>query len=100
MSMSRKTSQTFFNWFKKKEIQSVTSNIVEPRKVNLQFTMLARNQNTIDFIKSHAVEKVLNPPFKSCLHEDTVYNFIDSMVEQRKHCNNIIKIIQQITFND
>ena len=31
MSMSRKTSQTFFNWFKKKEIQSVTSNIVEPR---------------------------------------------------------------------
>ena len=31
MSMSRKTSQTFFNWFKKKEMQSVASNIVEPR---------------------------------------------------------------------
>ena len=29
--MSRKNNQTLFNWFKKKEREAVTSNIVEER---------------------------------------------------------------------
>ena len=37
------------------------------------------------------VDDKFSKPFKSYLGEDAVYNLIDSMIEENKHCTDIIK---------
>ena len=37
------------------------------------------------------VDDKLSKPFKSCLGDDAVYNFISSMIKESKHCSDVMK---------
>ena len=41
--------------------------------------------------KLECVEDKFSKPFKSCLGEDTVYNFINSMIEESKYFSDVMK---------
>ena len=43
--------------------------------------------------KLECIDKKFGKPFKSFLHKDTVYNFINGMVEESKNCSDLIKEI-------
>ena len=38
------------------------------------------------------VDDKLRKPFKTYVGEDAVYNFINSMIEEYKYCNDVMKI--------
>ena len=36
------------------------------------------------------IDNKFSKPFKSCLGKDSFYNFINSKIEERKYCSNIM----------
>ena len=37
------------------------------------------------------VDDKFNKPFKTCLEKDAVYNFVNSMIEESKYCNELMQ---------
>ena len=63
----------------------------EKQNANESYTNKYQNHFACNYgYKLVCVDDIFNKPFKSYLGEDSVYNFISSMIEDSKYCSDVM----------
>ena len=62
-------------------------------KIQLSF-ILTNIKNTL-LVVAVCVDDMISKPFNSCLGEDTIYNFINSIIKESKYCTDIVLICKK-----